>query len=134
MSLTCPPCTGSPGQFRDPRAGGHPADHGFFLISTAAIPARLTRTATDVRHAIRASARQRLLYAITIPAPSVVHPGALPWHVPTQTRPGIGEEVQVTAADLLVVVPWLAFAAGLAVIGWRLLASRRAHRRRHDHR
>jgi hypothetical protein len=38
----------------------------------------------------------------------------------------------VTAADLLVLVPWLLFAAGLAVIGWRLLASRWARRRRRD--
>lgn len=34
----------------------------------------------------------------------------------------------MTAADLLVLVPWLLFAAGLAIIGWRLLASRRARR------
>jgi hypothetical protein len=38
----------------------------------------------------------------------------------------------LTAADLLVLVPWLIFAAGLAVIGLRLLLSRRAARRRRD--
>jgi len=37
----------------------------------------------------------------------------------------------MTAADLLVLVPWLVFAAGLAVIGWRLLVVRR--RRRDGH-
>jgi hypothetical protein len=35
----------------------------------------------------------------------------------------------LTAADLLVLAPWLIFGAGLAVIGYRLL-SRRAARRR----
>jgi hypothetical protein len=43
-----------------------------------------------------------------------------------------GEEAKVTAADLLVLVPWLIFAAGLTVIGWRLLVSRQACRRRRD--
>jgi hypothetical protein len=37
----------------------------------------------------------------------------------------------VTAADLMVLVPWLIFAAGVGVIGWRLLA-RRGGRRRGD--
>jgi hypothetical protein len=36
----------------------------------------------------------------------------------------------VTAADLLVLVPWLVFLAGLAVIAWRLTISRRLRRRR----
>jgi len=36
----------------------------------------------------------------------------------------------VTADDLIVAAPWLAFAAGLAVIGWRLAASRGRRRRR----
>jgi hypothetical protein len=36
----------------------------------------------------------------------------------------------VTGDDLIVAAPWLAFAAGLAVIGWRLAASR-GRRRRH---
>jgi hypothetical protein len=30
----------------------------------------------------------------------------------------------VTGDDLIVAAPWLAFAAGLAVIGWRLAAGR----------
>ncbi len=36
------------------------------------------------------------------------------------------------AANLLVLVPWLVFAVGVAAIGWRLLASRRGcgHRRK----
>jgi hypothetical protein len=36
----------------------------------------------------------------------------------------------LTATDVLVLVPWLIFGAGLAVIGWRLLSSRTAGRRR----
>jgi hypothetical protein len=36
----------------------------------------------------------------------------------------------VTADDLIVAAPWLAFAAGLAVIGWRLAAGRGRRRRR----
>jgi hypothetical protein len=39
----------------------------------------------------------------------------------------------VTAADLLVLLPWLVFAAGLTAIAWRLMISRRLRRRR-DHR
>jgi hypothetical protein len=35
---------------------------------------------------------------------------------------------KVTAADLLILIPWLVFAAGLAVIGWRLLVVRRRRR------
>jgi hypothetical protein len=38
--------------------------------------------------------------------------------------------VPVTAADLLVLAPWLIFGAGLAVICYRLLSRRGAHRRR----
>ncbi|HTX28128.1 MAG TPA: hypothetical protein VME19_14035 [Streptosporangiaceae bacterium] len=36
----------------------------------------------------------------------------------------------MTGDDLIVAAPWLAFAAGLAVIGWRLAASRGRRRRR----
>jgi len=36
----------------------------------------------------------------------------------------------MTAANLLVLIPWLVFAVGLAVIGWRLLASRGCRHRR----
>jgi hypothetical protein len=36
----------------------------------------------------------------------------------------------LTATDLIVLVPWLVFAAAVAVIGWRLLVSRRAGHRR----
>jgi hypothetical protein len=35
----------------------------------------------------------------------------------------------VTGDDLIVAAPWLAFAAGLAVLGWRLAASRSRRRR-----
>jgi hypothetical protein len=38
----------------------------------------------------------------------------------------------VTGDDLIVAAPWLAFAAGLAVIGWRLTAGRGRRRRRRD--
>jgi hypothetical protein len=38
----------------------------------------------------------------------------------------------VTAADLMVLVPWLIFAVGVAVLGWRLLARRGRRRRRDD--
>jgi hypothetical protein len=36
----------------------------------------------------------------------------------------------VTGDDLIVAAPWLAFAAGLAVIGWRLAVGRGRRRRR----
>jgi hypothetical protein len=36
----------------------------------------------------------------------------------------------VTAASLLILIPWLVFAAGLAAIGLRLLVVRRDRRRR----
>jgi hypothetical protein len=36
----------------------------------------------------------------------------------------------VTGDDLIVAAPWLAFAAGLAVIAWRLAAGRGRRRRR----
>ena len=35
----------------------------------------------------------------------------------------------VSGDDLIVAAPWLAFAAGLAVIGWRLAVGRRRRRR-----
>jgi hypothetical protein len=38
--------------------------------------------------------------------------------------------VSVTVVSLLILVPWLVFAAGLAAIGWRLLVIRRDRRRR----
>jgi len=37
----------------------------------------------------------------------------------------------MTGADLLVLLPWLVFAAGVALIGWRLIV---AGRRRRDRR
>jgi len=40
----------------------------------------------------------------------------------------------MTRADLLVLLPWLIFAAGVGIIGWRLLAARGAARRRRDRR
>jgi hypothetical protein len=36
----------------------------------------------------------------------------------------------MSADDLIVAVPWLVFAAGLAVIGWRLAAGRGPRRER----
>jgi hypothetical protein len=36
----------------------------------------------------------------------------------------------VTAASLLILVPWLVFAAGLVAIGLRLMLLRRSRRRR----
>jgi hypothetical protein len=36
----------------------------------------------------------------------------------------------MSADDLIVAVPWLVFAAGLAVIGWRLAAGRGSRRER----
>ena len=39
-------------------------------------------------------------------------------------------EANVTAASLIILVPWLVFAAGLAAIGLRLLVIRRDRRRR----
>jgi hypothetical protein len=47
------------------------------------------------------------------------------WH--TESRSGAGDG-KVTAADLLILIPWLVFAAALAVIGWRLLVVRRRRR------
>lgn len=41
-----------------------------------------------------------------------------------------GREANVTAAGLLILLPWLVFAAGLAAIGLRLLVIRRCRRRR----
>jgi hypothetical protein len=38
----------------------------------------------------------------------------------------------VTAADLLVLVPWLVFLSGLAAITWRLAISRGLRRHRRD--
>jgi hypothetical protein len=35
----------------------------------------------------------------------------------------------VSGDDLIVTAPWLAFAAGLAILGWRLAAGRRRRRR-----
>jgi hypothetical protein len=36
----------------------------------------------------------------------------------------------LTAANLIVLVPWLVFAAAVAAISWRLLASRHSRNRR----
>jgi hypothetical protein len=38
----------------------------------------------------------------------------------------------MTRADLLVLLPWLIFAAGVGLIGWRLLVTRAESRRRRD--
>jgi hypothetical protein len=40
----------------------------------------------------------------------------------------------MTGADLLVLLPWLIFAAGVALIGWRLIVTRGKSRRRRDRR
>jgi len=39
-------------------------------------------------------------------------------------------EAKVTGADLLVLVPWLIFGAGMAVIGYRLLSRGMSRQRR----
>jgi len=38
------------------------------------------------------------------------------------------QEVDVTGADLIVAAPWLVFAGGVAIIGWRLAANRSRRR------
>ena len=43
-------------------------------------------------------------------------------------------EADVTAADLLVLAPWLIFGVALGVICYRLFARRRASRRHRDSR
>lgn len=75
------------------------------------------------------------LHATAILASPAVRSGALSWQVlvPGKRHPS-RERRNLTAADLLVLLPWLVFAAGLAVIGWRLLASHRARARRSDRR
>ncbi|MGH3186726.1 MAG: hypothetical protein ACRDPY_16985 [Streptosporangiaceae bacterium] len=40
----------------------------------------------------------------------------------------------MTRADLLVLLPWLIFAAGVGLIGWRLMVTRGTWRRRKDRR
>jgi len=40
----------------------------------------------------------------------------------------------LTTTDFLVLVPWLIFGAGLAVVGWRVLRSRTASRRKRGRR
>ena len=49
-------------------------------------------------------------------------------------RRGQVKEARLTSADLLVLVPWLIFGVGLAVIGCRVRSSRTTRRRRRDHR
>ena len=62
---------------------------------------------------------------ITAASPAVRH-GAVFLEVDVRER-GYdgGMEANVTAASLLILVPWLVFAAGLVVIGLRLLLLRR---------
>jgi hypothetical protein len=40
----------------------------------------------------------------------------------------------MTGADLLVLLPWVIFAVGVGLIGWRLMVTRGANRRRRDRR
>jgi hypothetical protein len=63
----------------------------------------------------------------------LVRPGALSWGRPFSR--GKRMEAEVTVADLLVVVPWVIFGAGLAVICYRLYSRCGAsHRHQRDSR
>jgi hypothetical protein len=52
------------------------------------------------------------------------------WEGHEATEDTTGREASVTAASLLILIPWLVFAAGLMAIGLRLLILRRGRRRR----
>jgi hypothetical protein len=52
------------------------------------------------------------------------------WEGHEGTEDTTGEGASVTAASLLILVPWLVFAVGLVAIGLRLLILRRDRRRR----
>jgi len=52
------------------------------------------------------------------------------WEGARELRIRRAREATVTAASLLILVPWLVFAAGLMAIGLRLLILRRERRRR----
>jgi hypothetical protein len=52
------------------------------------------------------------------------------WKDTREPRIGQAREATVTAASLLILVPWLVFALGLIAIGLRLLILRRDRRRR----
>jgi hypothetical protein len=53
-----------------------------------------------------------------------------PWQWTCGNEDTTAREANVTAASLLILVPWLVFAAGLVVIGLRLLLILRDQRRR----
>lgn len=69
------------------------------------------------------------LHATTTLVSPVMRSGVLSWPVPCHPVAPVARELNVTAADLVVLVPWLIFAAGLVVIAWRLLVSGHARRR-----
>jgi hypothetical protein len=71
------------------------------------------------------------LHAIITAASPAVRHGAVFLEVDVRER-GYdgGMEANVTAASLLILVPWLVFAAGLVAIGLRLMLIRRDRRRR----
>ncbi len=66
---------------------------------------------------------------ITAASPAVRH-GAVSLAADVRNEDTTAREANVTAASLLILVPWLVFAAGLVVIGLRLLLIRRDQRRR----
>jgi hypothetical protein len=78
--------------------------------------------------------RQLHLHAVITATSPVVRSGTLSWDMPCGPMSRRAREAKLTAADLLVLVPWLIFAAGLAVIGWRLLVSRGICPRRRNRR
>jgi len=67
---------------------------------------------------------------ITAASPAVRHGAVSLGADARKSRIRRAREANVTAAGLLILVPWLVFAAGLVVIGLRLLLIRRGRRRR----
>jgi hypothetical protein len=72
--------------------------------------------------------RQFRLHAVITSVSRAVRSAALSWEGPIGTDDDRRRRRRLTAADLLVLVPWLIFGAGLAVIGCRVLSSRAACR------
>jgi hypothetical protein len=70
------------------------------------------------------------LHEINTAASPAVRHDAMSWEGREGTEDTTGREATVTAASLLILVPWLVFAAGLTAIGLRLLILRRHRRRR----
>lgn len=70
------------------------------------------------------------LHAINTAASPAVRHDAMSWEGHEGTEDTTGREASVTATSLLILIPWLVFAAGLMAIGLRLLILRRGRRRR----